>query len=117
MYESRLSANHSQLAVEGWVIFVSNVHEETQEEDVRDVFGEFGKIANLHLNLDRRTGFAKGYMLLEYKNIEEAEAAISKMNGSTFLGKEVQVDWAFVGKSHSDVVQGVELFKRRKRVS
>lgn len=111
-----LSWKHS-LAVEGWVIFVSNVHEEAQEDDIRDVFGEFGKISNLHLNLDRRTGFVKGYLLLEYKEKEEAEAAIAKTNGSSLLGKEIRVDWAFVGKSHSDMIQGVKLSKRRKHLS
>jgi RNA recognition motif-containing protein len=99
------------------VIFVSNVHEEAQEDDVRDVFGEFGKISNLHLNLDRRTGFVKGYILLEYKEKEEAATAIAKTNGSSLLGKEIRVDWAFVGKSHADVIQGVKLSKRRKHLS
>ncbi|CAK4078567.1 unnamed protein product [Aphanomyces euteiches] len=85
-----------QKSVEGYVLFVSNVHEEAQEEDLLDAFQEVADVANIHLNLDRRTGFVKGYALLEFKELEDAQEVIKEMDGKDILGNQIHVDWAFI---------------------
>ena len=52
---------------------------------------------NIYMNLDRRTGFVKGYALVEYSSRPEAQAAIDDMDGKELLTQVVHVTWAFSG--------------------
>ena len=89
-----LLADNSSADVEV-IVFITGVHEEAQEDDVLDNFADFGAVKNIHVNLDRRTGFVKGYALVEFEEFEEAENAINSMNGQPLLGEPLSVGWAF----------------------
>ena len=82
-------------SVDGFVIALTGLHEEVTEEDLIDTFAEYGEIKNCVLNLDRRTGYAKGYALLEYSTFEEARKTIEQFTSKEFQGKKIRADWAF----------------------
>ena len=98
-------------SIEGWIIFISNVNQEATEEDVVDRFGEYGEVKNIQMNLDRKTGFVKGYALVEYETKAQAKAAIDDSDGQEIFGQIVSVDWAFWNGPSK------ELKPRRRRVS
>ncbi|XP_017787143.1 PREDICTED: RNA-binding protein 8A-like [Nicrophorus vespilloides] len=86
---------------EGWILFITNLHEETTEDDLRFTFNEFGEVKNIALNLDRRTGFVKGYALVEYDSYSDAVTAKDCMHEADFLGMIIKVEFCFsTGPNH-----------------
>ncbi len=60
-----------------------------------EAFAEYGDVKNVYLNLDRQTGYVKGYALIEYATEKEAREAIKNLDGTELLTQNIHVTWAF----------------------
>ena len=72
-------------------IFTAKLSYDTQSEDLREVFEEFGEVTSANVITDKFTGQYKGFGFVEMPNEEEAHNAISELNDSTLAGRTIVV--------------------------
>lgn len=79
---------------EGMKMYVGNLSYETSEEDLRKAFGGFGTVESVTLVTDKYTGKSKGFAFVEMSSREEAQAAMSGLNGTQLGDRTLKVDEA-----------------------
>ena len=75
-------------------LFVGNLSFQTNADQVREVFAEFGGVEDVHLVTDRETGRSRGFAFVTMATAEEAQKAISEMNGQQLDGRPLRVNLA-----------------------
>ena len=73
-------------------MFVGNLPKETSEQTLKDLFSEFGTVRSIHLVTDVFSGMCKGFGFIEMEG-HEARAAIAGLNGKSFNGKPLRVNF------------------------
>jgi len=71
-------------------IFVGNLAPETREVDLRELFGQYGKVRSVRLVADVFTGKCRGMGFLQMEG-HEARAAMAALNGKSFLDRLLKV--------------------------
>lgn len=74
-------------------IYVGNLPYSTTNEQMVELFGQFGAVSSVKLINDRETGRAKGFGFVEMED-EEALKAISALDGTEFIGRKLRVNEA-----------------------
>jgi len=74
-------------------IYVGNLSFNTTESEVRTLFEEFGTVHEVKMITDRGTGRFRGFGFVEMDD-EEADAAISKLDGVEHSGRTLRVNEA-----------------------
>lgn len=73
---------------------VTNLSENTQEDDLRELFRPFGQLKRCYLAMDHDTKKARGFAYVSYYKKEHALAAIDKLNGHGYDHLILQVEWS-----------------------
>ena len=75
-------------------LFVGNLSFDTTENDLNDAFAAHGTVTETNLIMDRTTGRPRGFGFITMSSPEEAQKAISALNGSQLGGRALTVNVA-----------------------
>jgi hypothetical protein len=75
-------------------LFVGGLSFSTSSDRLREAFARFGNVVAATVMNDRETGRSRGFGFVEMDTTEEAEKAISSLNGSSLDGRMIRVDKA-----------------------
>lgn len=73
---------------------VTNISEDTQESDLRELFGTFGRVARVYVGRDRETGIGKGFAFVSFDERAIAQRAMEKLNGKGYDNLILSVQWS-----------------------
>ena len=73
-------------------LFVGNLSFQTGENDLQDYFAQAGAVTSVNLMLDKMTGRSRGFGFVEMSTQEEAEKAITALNGTQHEGRSLTVN-------------------------
>lgn len=71
-------------------IFVGNLSFQTTEDQLQQVFAEFGAIKSVKVVIDKYTNRSRGFAFVEMEDNATGQQAIEKLNG-TYLDRNVIV--------------------------
>ncbi|KPJ73577.1 RNA-binding protein [candidate division TA06 bacterium DG_78] len=75
-------------------IYVGNMSRDVTEEDLRQAFGAFGQVGSVTIIKDKFTGESRGFGFIEMPSKDEAQSAITGMNGKELKGRSLNVNEA-----------------------
>ncbi len=75
-------------------IFVGNLSNDVQEEDLMNLFSEFGQVKEIKIIRDMFTQQTKGFGFVEMPGLAEAQKAINELNTRELKGKKIVVNEA-----------------------
>ncbi|MEL6672359.1 MAG: RNA-binding protein [Bacteroidota bacterium] len=75
-------------------IYVGNLAYAVTEQDLQEVFGEYGPVASVKVITDKFTGKSKGFAFVEMETEEAGAAAVEALNFQELSGRPMKVSKA-----------------------
>ena len=75
-------------------LYVGNLSYNITEDEIKDTFSPFGEVTSVKIITDAATGRSKGFGFVEMANDEDADKAISSLNGTTVMDRAINVSEA-----------------------
>jgi RNA recognition motif-containing protein len=75
-------------------IYVGNLAKEVTDEELQNVFAEFGHIKSVKIIRDMFSGESKGFGFIEMPGVAEAQKALDSLNSKDLKGKKIIVNEA-----------------------
>ena len=75
-------------------IFVGNLSYEISQENLVEVFQDYGKVQRVHIPVDKETGRKRGFAFVEMENKAQEAKAIEALDGAEWMGRAIKVNEA-----------------------
>ena len=74
-------------------MYVGNLAFQSTEDDIQELFSQFGEVKSVNLITDRETGRSRGFAFVEMPE-SDADAAMQSLDGTSFEGRNLRVNEA-----------------------
>ena len=75
-------------------IYVGNLSYEVDQNDLNEVFGEYGKVKRIHIPTDRETGRVRGFAFVEMESEADEDKAIEDLDGAEWMERTLKINKA-----------------------
>ena len=75
-------------------IYIGNLPYEVSDEDVEDVFKDYGAVKSVYLPTDRESGKMRGFGFVEMEDEAKEQEAIEALNEADWMGRKLRVNKA-----------------------
>ncbi|CAK8537682.1 unnamed protein product [Lathyrus sativus] len=87
-------------------LLVLNITFRTTPDDLFPLFDKYGKVVDIFVPKDRRTGESRGFAFVRYKYADEASKAVDRLDGRMVDGREITVQFAKYGPNAERIQKG-----------